>query len=106
MTNKHPDKLTYWKAGETDYTGQPVWGPPTLIYCRWEDEQKIYLTATGREERGRSVIYAKFGGLEIGDYVINGESLDTEPPYDAFEVKQPRRIKNLRGTRVEYRYIV
>ena len=104
--NKHPDDITYWKKGAIDYMGQPVWDGPHTAKCRWEDEQRLYLTDNGREARGRSTIFLPEGLLEIGDYVYEGVSTDAEPPTGSFEVKQPRKIKSLRGTRVEHRYIV
>ena len=106
MINKHPDKITYWKSDGIDYMGQPNWSGPYTVDCRWEDEQRLYISDTGKEEKGRSVIYLKAEILDIGDYVYNGVSSDLTPPTGSFEVKQPRRIKNLRGTRVEYRVIV
>lgn len=106
MINKHPDKVTYWKAGGIDYMGQPSWDSPVTIDCRWEDEQRLYLTSDGREARGRSSIYCNFGGLDIGDMVAMGVSSEATPPTGSYEVKSPRVIKNLRGTRIEHRYIV
>lgn len=104
--NKHPDKYTYWKKGEIDYMGQPTWQGPTVSNCRWEDEQRLYLTDNGREARGRSVLYTPDSPIDIGDYVYEGVSTASTPPVGSFEVKQPRKIKNLRGTRWEQRYIV
>lgn len=104
--SKHPDDITYWKKGTIDYMGQPSWDGPYTVKCRWEDEQRLYLTDNGREARGRSTIFMPENLLGIGDYVYEGVSVATEPPTGSFEVKQPRKIKNLRGTRVEHRYIV
>ena len=106
MINKHPDKMTYWRLGAVDYMGQPSWDGPYTSTCRWEDEQRLYLTSDGTEARGRSMVFSDDGSLEIGDRVYQGVSSDSEPPQDSFDVKQPRRIKNLRGTRVENRYIL
>ena len=106
MINKHPDDITYWKKGGVDYMGQPQWDGPYVDVCRWEDEERLFITDNGREERGRSTLYAATDFLEIGDYVYQGLSAETSPPTGSFEVKQPRKIKNLRGTKVEYRYIV
>ena len=104
--NKFPNKFTYWKKGDLDYMGSPSWDGPYVANCRWEDEQRLYLTDTGREARGRSTLYTQKQLLEIGDYVYEGVSDSEEPPTGSFEVKQPRKIGNLRGTRVEYRYVV
>lgn len=106
MINKHPDKVTYWKSGGIDYAGQPSWETPVTIPCRWEDEQRLYINSDGRESRGRSSIYCNYGGLDVGDYVLQGTSTEVSPPSGSYEVKSPRTIKNLRGTRVEHRYIV
>lgn len=106
MINKHPDKFTYWLAGELDHMGQPSWDGPYTKPCRWEDEQRIYINDTGKEARGRSTVYTQAEHVDIGDYVVEGVSDSSTPPTGAFEVKQPRKIKNLRGTRVEYRVIV
>jgi len=106
MINKHPDTIAYWKKGGVDHMGQPSWDGPHNAPCRWEDEQRLYLTSDGREYRGRSTIYTKTDLLGIGDYVLEGGSEESEPPTRSYEVKHPRKIKNLRGTKVEYRYIV
>lgn len=106
MVNKHPDKFTYWKSEGVDHMGQPNFDGPYVEDCRWEDEQRLFITDTGKEERGRSTIYTKNQYVDIGDYVVEGVSTDTTPPPRAFEVKNPRKIKNIRGTRVEYRFIV
>lgn len=103
---KHPDDITYWKKGDLDYMGQPEWDGPYTTKCRWEDEQRLFLTDNGREGRGRSVVYMPNNLLDMGDYVFEGISDEPVPPTGSFEVKQPRRIKNLRGTRVEHRYVV
>lgn len=106
MINKHPDTITYWKNGGVDYMGQPAWNGPHIDKVRWEDEQRLYLNDNGVEQRGRSVIYAAKDILEIGDYVFLGSSTNLSPPNGSWEVKQPRVVRNLRGTKTEHRYIV
>lgn len=106
MINKHPDKITYWKIVGVDHIRQPIWDGPHVANCRWEDEQRLYLTSDGREARGRSTIFTKTSIMDLGDYAYFGVSDEPTPPTGSYEVKQPRRIANLRGTKVEYRYIV
>lgn len=106
MINKHPDQFTYWKSEGTDHMNQPNWVGPFTKPCRWEDEQRLYISDTGKEARGRSTIYTTKEFVDIGDYVVEGVSTESVPPSGAFEVKQPRKIKSIRGTKVEYRIIV
>ena len=104
--NKYPNKFTYWRKIGIDYTGVPEWDGPHVANCRWEDEQRLYITDSGREARGRSTLYTTKQLLDIGDYVYEGVSDKEVPPTNSYEVKQPRKIGNIRGTRVEHRYVV
>ena len=104
--NKYPDKMTYWKKGGLDMNNQPQWDGPHPADVRWENRQRLFWTEDGREQRSTSIIYTQEDILEIGDYVVYGESAELTPPVGSTEVKRPRRIRNLRGTRVEHRYMV
>ena len=102
---KHPHTMTYWKKGELDRHNQPQWDGPFTSKCRWEDSQRLFYTEDGHQSRGQSTVYTPENILTTGDKIYFGKVDSEEPPADSYEVKRPRAISNLRGTRTEYRYI-
>ncbi len=98
--------ITYWNVLSVNRYGQPVYSTPKEAKVRWEDRQRLFLTENGREVRGNSIVYAETGILQTGDYVFKGSSTALAPPTGSFEVKQPRQVQNLRGTKTEFRYIL
>lgn len=104
---KHTQTATYWKAtGSYDLFGKPVWGAPTSIKVRWEDNTSLKIKLGAKEEMSEAVIYAPVDYLSKGDYVLLGTSTAVSPTQDAREVKMKFVTPNLRGTRYEYRYVL
>ena len=106
MIDKFPQTLTYWKKDGLDQVNQPIWDGPYVTKCRWEEKQRLYITETGREVRGNSTVYLPEDLITQGDYVYKGESTKSSPDSKSFEVKRNNSISNLRGTKMQYSYIL
>lgn len=103
-SHRHPDTITYWKAGGLDMYGQPSWSAPITIPARVEQGSRVYYTENGREVRGRYYVFIESDQLKEGDIVYMGRSGDVSPPTSSLEVKQQRIIPSLLGNVKEYRY--
>lgn len=106
MSYKHPDTITYWLKTDPDRFGNPNWSSPSTAKVRWEDGARLVLTNTGREIKGSSTIFTQSDFLNIGDQIYLGKSTENSPVVGSFEILQKEIIKNLRGTKVIYSYIL
>lgn len=102
---RYIDKATAWKRDGVDPIGNPLWDGPIVTDCRWEDVQRVFTTADGRQERSRSVIYHD-KSLGEGWKIKRGEHTETTPPDDAYEIRNYREMPDLFGERVEKRSIL
>lgn len=96
-------KATVWTATGFDIDANPSWSVPTVIDCRWQDVNRMYMTAAGEQAISKSIVYTD-RALSVGDYLFKGESAASSPPNQvAHEIKAFRTIENVLGTSVEYR---
>lgn len=101
---RHPQTITYWRAGNLDMFGQPTWSGPHVVPARIEEGNRVYYIENGREVRGRAYVFLPQQLLKVGDKVLFEKSDQATPPQGTFEVKQERIIPSLLGTAKEYRF--
>ena len=100
----------YWtlaaseSAGEDwDDTGQPQWGEPVEIECRWEDVVEEFVDLKGTRQLSRSIVYVDRdvdnGGVlmlgELTDIVEEENVLEND---GAWEIRKFDKIPNLKAT--------
>ena len=103
---KFPQTLTYWVNEGLDVRNQPTFNGPFTSPCRWEKEDRLFLTENGRDVRSDSKVYVPDDIFSQGDYVVQGVSQNSQPDNSAQEVKETFVVPNFRGTRIEYSFII
>lgn len=80
--------------------GRKTYEAPTIIRGRWEDRSDQIINQTGAEVLSRSRVYTT-GPLQIGGYLLLGESADVDPRTTdgAREIQQVGRIPDLRANK-------
>lgn len=82
----YKELVTIWPIGSTDEWGQPSWGSPYTLLCRWTISSETMTNADGREFVSRSIYRFE---LEDGDpkapergfFIMRGDHTATvEPP--------------------------
>ena len=95
-------KAVFWSRTGVDGYGQPVYGSPVEIACRWDDEQREFIKADGTVGTSRSIAYVdrdmKPGDkLKLGEYTTDFED-DVTQHSDAFEIQAFVKNPNLKAT--------
>ena len=97
----------YWPKGtgsSLDSYGNPVYGIPVEIRCRWEDVQEDFIDSMDIRQVSRSKVYVE-EDLDIGGVLMLGEydtSLDSVPKNNpnAWEIRAFNKIPNIRNTEI------
>lgn len=95
-------KAVWWPRLGSDTYGAPVFGTPTEVSCRWEDDAREFISPKGEKMVSRAVVYVD-RVMRPGDYLRPGEyesSLPSNPLSltDAFEIRQFTQLPNLKAT--------
>lgn len=90
---------TYWAPGVNDgFGGFTSYGAATAILCRWQNAQKLFRDAQGREALSEAIVYVD-RELENGGKLKLGTVTGT-PPADAIEIRAKGSSPSLDATRV------
>jgi hypothetical protein len=58
ITRMRKQVAVWWgQSAAPDAFGQPVWGAPVQIKCRWEDSVSEYIAKDGSTQRSTSRVY-------------------------------------------------
>jgi len=99
--------LVYWERTGTAKTGEPIWGPPTEMTCRWEDRLQEIITSTNTRVMS-SVEVITETRLQVGGLIKLGTMAtvaywDTPKQNDGiYEVLKSSETPNLRNTESLY----
>lgn len=95
---------TYWSPGANDGYGGLTFTAPTAITCRWQAENKKFVTVTGNEQVSIAAVYPD-RVLQTGGWLYLGTSSAADPRTvdGAHEIMQFRAMPDLSGTLVEYK---
>ena len=122
MPRKHPENeektisyitrnlkatITYWAPGAPDGFGGFSFGAPSTVKARWEDRTENFVDDQGQEKISHARVYVDTD-LSVDGYLFEGISSSTDPRTvdGAIEVKDFRRIPNLRHTEFERRVLL
>ena len=61
----------YWPRIGTQKTGEPIWGAPSEMTCRWEDKLQEIITSTNTRVMSSVEIISEFR-LEVGGLIKRG----------------------------------
>ena len=96
-------KATYWGSPVPDgYGGHSF--TKSEIYCRWEERVEEFTDQVGEMHISKAVVFV-LEDLDIGGYLYLGTSAQSDPSGQdgAFEIKQLRKIPDLRNVVSERR---
>ena len=107
---------TYW-AKPTSNGYALVFGSPSVISCRWEDKQTLFLSIEGEQIAASSVVYtanavAVGGFLILGNYSSTSTTTTTEsgatfkPPDDAQEILAVEKQISLKNDQTLYKVLL
>jgi len=97
------DTATYWGTPVQGGFGEPVFGAPQLVKCRWEDITEIFVDMEGIERRSRAKVWT-FAALEVEGYIAHGDHTNVTDPTtldNALSVQRVDNIPDLRGLHAE-----
>jgi hypothetical protein len=89
---------TYWAPGSNDGFGGTSYGAATAIMCRWQNVQKLFRDAQGREAVSEAIVYVD-RELENGGKLKLGTHAGAAPS-DAIEIRAKGSSPSLDATRV------
>jgi hypothetical protein len=95
--------LVRWPLIGTKTTGEPIWGPPEDVKCRWDESVREIIRPDNTRISSRIEIISEIK-LKVGDIVRRGTIADTSDwidprnNQDAFEVVVSEQYDTLRGT--------
>jgi hypothetical protein len=52
-------KCVYWPPGVSDPHGQPTFGDPVEMRCRWEESAEQYIDAKGETRISKAIVYVE-----------------------------------------------
>lgn len=92
--------VTRWAPSGLDAGGEPTGWTKTEIDGRWEESQQLYTRQDGTEAVSRAVVYLA-SDVAVGDFLLQGTSVETSPPTTAWRVEAFRKTADLRDTDYE-----
>lgn len=96
----HQD-ATYWSPGINDGFGLISYGAPSLIKCRWQNQNTLFRDAHGREVTSEAVVYVASevllrGKIALGDFTRDsGAEKGTSSPVDPSSIAGAREIRGI-----------
>lgn len=98
------DTATYWGPGVNDGYSGLTFPAPVAITCRWQVENKKFVTVTGNEKVSIAAVYPD-RELQTGGWLYLGTSAAADPRTvnGAHEIMQFRGMPDLSGQLVEYK---
>jgi len=92
-------KAVYWGSPSTDGFGKLSFADAIEIDVRWEERQELFLSATGKEEVSRAVVYSASQDFENDGYLFLGELTDI----DSGDLDTPQNVTNAYPIRGYYK---
>lgn len=109
LTRNLNQTVTYWAPAGRDNFGDPSFADPVEINGRFEERTEKFFDADGSELLARSVVYLD-QDVEIGGFLMLGlATSSTSDPRDedgAFQIKDFRKIPDIKGTNFERRALL
>jgi hypothetical protein len=111
ITRMLKGKCTYWPLASAesasgqdfDSYGQPQYGTPVELDCRWENKTVEFVAANGTQQLSKAVIYVS-SDVVVGGVLLESELADVsdqENPFNnegACEIKGFDKMPNIRQT--------
>ena len=107
ITRVRIHNLVRWPVIGTASTGEPVWGPPEDVPCRWDDSLREVIQPDNTRHMSRVQLITAIP-LTIGDLVLRGTVATTafwaDPKKNpgTHEVFMTEQTDNIRGTETLY----
>lgn len=106
LTTRHMiDQVTYWVYEEandpTDPYAEGGWSDPVTLPCEYESGGEMQTDQNGAEFQPMSTYYTA-AEIPRGASVVLGESLASEPPANAENVRKVGKGTSLRGQASEF----
>ena len=105
LTKMLKQTAVYWSPGSGfDAYGQPVWGEPVELLCRWEDTNVEFIDPQGTRQVSQARVFVG-QDLEVGGVLMLGSTADTDSSLDpkanpgAFEIRSVSKAPDLRASR-------
>lgn len=97
-------KATYWGGRTQGGFGDITFDAPIVLDVKWEDRVETFTDLSGNEHQSRAIVYTD-RDLDLGGYLLLGESVATDPTVvsGALEIQRSDEVPDLRGLNTEYR---
>jgi hypothetical protein len=97
-------KATVFIRGTSDGYGGYSYTTVT-VNCRWEEKQVLFTTYLAEEKVSKAIVYVDTD-VSVGSFIYLGETTDTTPPFDAYEILKFNKSPNLKNTDFERKVII
>jgi|WetSurMetagenome_2_1015567.scaffolds.fasta_scaffold549860_2 hypothetical protein len=94
MRVKRNQKCVYWAITGINGYGEPIFGDPVELSCRWENKTELIIDKEGREVGSTSVVYPS-SMVSLGGYLYLGLLEDL----DSLTLNDPRLLANAQEIR-------
>jgi hypothetical protein len=91
-------KATVWRSTSENFYGDTTYTRVSVIDCTYTSNTVLQSDASGREFMPAFAVYTKSAIVREGDYLLIGESNDTNPPPEANEVRRVSTASAMYGT--------
>jgi len=89
---------TYWGSPVASGSGGYTFASPVAVDVRWEKRQELFITAEGKEELSKAVVYIG-QDVVLNGYLYLGTSTEANPKDQegSFEIRAFSKIPTLKG---------
>lgn len=102
-----PMMATYWSPGVSDGEGGKSFGPPSTVYCRWQNDAIMFRSATGEELTSSAIAYVNRADLQVDGFMALGQHTGAPNTVQgACEIKNIMSSPSLRNDRVLYKVML
>lgn len=98
IAGKLNQDATWWSVTPNGYGGDKF-ALPVAIKCRWEERQEVYTSAVDRTELTSNAVIYVGRDVAVGDYLLLGTSIVTDPSslQTAFKIQRFDKVPDLRS---------
>lgn len=103
ITRMRKQSAVYWPLDALDAFGQPTWGTPVEIECRWEDSNEQIMLPNGETIMSRATVYVdrdtpEGGLLMLGELSSSVDEDDPKKNAGVWEIRKFDKLPNFRNT--------
>lgn len=106
LTDKLKQTAVFWGNPQNDGAGGRTFDDPIELSVRWEQQQELFVDASGQESTSKAVVYVD-QDVDIGGYLYLGDldelsSAEESDPLtvgEAYEIRSFKKLPDIKADR-------